>query len=100
MIPLTRLNGEAIAVNCDLVERIEATPDTTLRLLNGQSLVVRESLDEVVESIAAWRARILARAGLGALAQGERTSGVAVALAIGCAGEGSDPCPDDVEEAA
>jgi flagellar protein FlbD len=64
MIPLTRLDRQAITVNSDLIELIEARPDTTLRLTTGQSVVVRETMDEVVERISAWRARVLERAGV------------------------------------
>jgi flagellar protein FlbD len=64
MIQLTRLDRQGITVNSDLIELIEARPDTTLRLTTGQSVVVRESMDEVVARIAAWRGRVLERAGL------------------------------------
>jgi len=64
MIKVTRLDRQEIALNSDLIEWIESRPDTTLRLTTGQSLVVRETLDELLERIAAWRARLLERAGL------------------------------------
>ncbi|MBI1844112.1 MAG: flagellar FlbD family protein, partial [Actinobacteria bacterium] len=35
MIMLTRLNGQAFALNCDLVERIDITPDTVITLVDG-----------------------------------------------------------------
>lgn len=59
MIELTRLNGNLIVVNCDLVKFVEATPDTTLTLINGERLIVRESSAQLVLLIAAWRAHIL-----------------------------------------
>jgi|SoiMethySBSTD1v2_1073268.scaffolds.fasta_scaffold598443_2 flagellar protein FlbD len=64
MIQLTRLDRQEVTVNSDLIELIEARPDTTLRLTTGQSLVVRERMDEVVERIRAWRGSVLERAGL------------------------------------
>jgi len=64
MIKLTRLDRQEIVVNSDLIELVEARPDTTVRLTTGQSLVVRESLDELVARITDWRARVLERAGL------------------------------------
>lgn len=60
MISLTRLNGERIAVNPDLIERAEATPDTVLTLTNGTKYVVSESLDELSERIQYFRAATLA----------------------------------------
>lgn len=68
MIRVTRLDRQEILVNCDLVETIESRPDTTLRLTTGQSLVVRDTLDEVLERVLAWRADVMRRAGLPVLA--------------------------------
>ena len=63
MIILTRLgNGMEIAVNPDLIERAEHTPDTVLTLVDGHKLVVQEPLDEVVRLIRAWRASVAAEA--------------------------------------
>jgi flagellar protein FlbD len=62
MIVVTRLNRSRFAVNPDLVERIQATPDTTLLMVDGATFIVTETLDEVVEKIVAFRARVLATA--------------------------------------
>jgi flagellar protein FlbD len=67
MIRVTRLDHHEIALNCDLIESIEARPDTTIRLVTGQSQVVRESVDDVLGLIRAWRASVLERAGLAGL---------------------------------
>ncbi|MFH1419579.1 MAG: flagellar FlbD family protein [Planctomycetota bacterium] len=48
MITVTRLNGEQIVLNADLIKIIEKTPDTMIHLLNGDHLMVRESSEEVV----------------------------------------------------
>ncbi len=60
MIELTRLNGTAMVLNSDLIKTAEASPDTMLTLINGEKLIVREELAEVVERIVAYRARLLA----------------------------------------
>ena len=62
MILLTRLNGSEIGVNADLIERVEATPDTVICLIDGTRYVVLERPTEVVSRIVAFRARILALA--------------------------------------
>ena len=41
MIIVTRLHGPSLAVNCDLIERVEAAPDTVLTLVDGSRYVVR-----------------------------------------------------------
>ncbi|MGA2673336.1 MAG: flagellar FlbD family protein [Terracidiphilus sp.] len=60
MIELTRLNGNPMVLNSDLIKIAEASPDTMLTLINGEKLIVRENCDEVVERILAYRARLLA----------------------------------------
>jgi uncharacterized protein YlzI (FlbEa/FlbD family) len=63
VIILTRLgNGMTIAVNPDLIERAEHTPDTVITLVDGHKLVVEEPLDQVITLIRSWRASIAAEA--------------------------------------
>jgi flagellar protein FlbD len=61
MIILTRLNGEQFAVNCDLVERVDAHPDTVLTLVDATKYIVAESLTEVVIRVRDFRAGVLVR---------------------------------------
>ena len=63
MIIVTRLHGPSLAVNCDLIERVEATPDTVLTLVDGSRYVVRESVSEVVDKVRAFRASVVLLAG-------------------------------------
>ena len=63
MIIVTRLHGASVAVNCDLIERVEATPDTVVTLVDGSRYVVRESVGEVVDKIRAFRASVVVLAG-------------------------------------
>lgn len=63
MIILTRLGcGLQIAVNPDLIERAEHTPDTVITLIDGHKLVVEEPLEDVVALVRAWRASVAAEA--------------------------------------
>ncbi|MBZ4666233.1 flagellar FlbD family protein [Mahella sp.] len=55
MIKLTRLNGKEFVVNDDLIEMMEATPDTVITMTNGSKIVVSESVDEVIKRIIAFR---------------------------------------------
>ncbi len=49
MITLTRLDKRVVVLNAELIKMLEATPDTIITLINGDTLLVRESVDEVVE---------------------------------------------------
>ncbi len=60
MIKLTRLNGEQFALNCDLIERIEESPDTVLTLVDGKHIMVTERLSDIIDSIRLDRATVLA----------------------------------------
>ena len=59
MIQITRLNDTEIIVNADLIEVIEATPDTIITLIDGTRFVVREHPLELVDRIQRYRAGIL-----------------------------------------
>lgn len=58
MIQVTRLNGIKVWVNPHQIEFIETNPDTTLVLLSGKALIVREKAEEVLEKILNYRSRI------------------------------------------
>ena len=60
---MTRLHGASVAVNCDLIERVEANPDTVVTLVDGSRYVVRESVAEVVDKVRAFRASVVVLAG-------------------------------------
>ena len=60
MIVVTRLNGPKFAVNPDLLQRIESTPDTILSLIDGTKYIVAESLEEVTGRVVSYRARVVA----------------------------------------
>ena len=49
MIRVTRLNGKPLVVNADLIRSVEENPDTTITLINGDHIIVRERMPEVVE---------------------------------------------------
>ncbi len=58
MIKLSRLNDLEFVLNCDLIETIEQTPDTIVSLSNGKKLLVKESVDEIVERVIQYKRRI------------------------------------------
>ncbi len=58
MLKLTRLNRHTVAINPDHIVVVDVSPDTTLRMLSGETIIVRESLDEVIDSYVALRRRV------------------------------------------
>jgi len=62
MIPLTRLTGARFALNPDLVERVDCTPDTVVTLVDGTKYLVAESLEDIVDLVLDYRSRVVAGA--------------------------------------
>ena len=58
MIHLRLINGTEIVLNSDLIEFIEATPDTVISLSNGKKMIVRESVSEIIDKVVEFRGRI------------------------------------------
>lgn len=59
MIQLTRLNGQPLVINSDLIKLIENAPDTVISLVNGDKIVVRETCDQILDRIVEFRRRVL-----------------------------------------
>ena len=62
MIVLTRINGAQFALNPDLIERAESTPDTVITLVDTTKYVVSEGLLDIVAAIRDFRASVIATA--------------------------------------
>jgi len=55
MIRLQRLNKEEFILNADFIETLEATPDTVITLSNGKKLMVKNSVENIVNQVIAYR---------------------------------------------
>ena len=51
MIKLTRLNNSKLVINAEMIEFVEAIPDTIVSLVSGKKIMVTESVDHVVEQV-------------------------------------------------
>ena len=60
MIQLTRINHVPLVLNADLIEHVEATPDTVISLTNGQKFIVLEAPEAVIAKVVDFRRSILA----------------------------------------
>jgi flagellar protein FlbD len=58
MIKVSRLNGVEYYINPHQIESMEIHPDTTLLMLSGKHVVVREKVEEVINRIVEYRSRI------------------------------------------
>jgi flagellar protein FlbD len=51
VIKVTRLNGEVMAVNAEMIQYVESKPDTIITLATKERILVKESMDEVIGRI-------------------------------------------------
>ena len=58
MIEVTRLDGKVFYVNPHQIEYIESNPDTTLIMLSGKRLGIREDYDTIFDRIVVYRRQI------------------------------------------
>lgn len=49
MITVTRLNGKPFVINAELIRTVESNPDTTITLINGDHMIIKESMEQVIE---------------------------------------------------
>lgn len=55
MIKLTKLNNSEMVINDDLIEFVESIPDTIVSLTDGKKIMVKETPDEIIKRVAAFR---------------------------------------------
>lgn len=60
MITLHRLDGKEFVVNANLIETLEATPDTVITLTNGHKFVVQEPVAAVIRATIRFQRQVTA----------------------------------------
>ena len=55
MIKVRKINGEEIIINAELIETVEARPDTTISLVTGNKIIVKDTVAEVIEKVIEYR---------------------------------------------
>jgi flagellar protein FlbD len=55
VVYITKLNDVKIIINSDLIESIEATPDTTITMTTGKKFIAKETSDEIIDKIVAFK---------------------------------------------
>lgn len=58
MIKLSKLNGIELVVNCEQIESVEESPDTTITMINGRKILVLESADDIIDKTLEYKRRI------------------------------------------
>ncbi|HOP05804.1 MAG TPA: flagellar FlbD family protein [candidate division Zixibacteria bacterium] len=55
MIKVTRINNSPLVVNAELIEFVETTPETIICLTTGKKIMVKESIDDIIERVAEFK---------------------------------------------
>ena len=61
MIEVTRLNGDKLTINAELIERVEELPDTVVKLTTGSKIIVKESRQEIKNLVTLYKKEIMCR---------------------------------------
>jgi flagellar protein FlbD len=60
VIRLTRLNNQPLAINSDLIKWVESAPDSVITLISGEKVVVKETVEQIIDAIVTFRRALLA----------------------------------------
>ena len=55
MIRVTRINDAELVVNADLIEFVESIPESMITLTTGKKIMVKETVDEIIERVADFK---------------------------------------------
>jgi flagellar protein FlbD len=61
MVKVTKINGAPLVINAELVETIEFTPDTIVTLTTGKKVILKDSVDDLIQRIVEYRRTVLDR---------------------------------------
>ena len=59
MISITKINGQKLTINCELILTIEKTPDTTITMTTGDKFIAVESIDEITQMVIKYKQNLL-----------------------------------------
>lgn len=59
MIKLTGLSNREFYLNCDLIEKLEVTPDTVISTTNAKKFVVKEPPEVIIQRIVDFKRKYM-----------------------------------------
>lgn len=55
MIKIKKINNIELVINSDLIETIEANPDTTITMTTGRKIISSESIDDIINKVVDYK---------------------------------------------
>ena len=62
MIKVTRLNDSTLIINVDMIQSLQAIPETVITFTNNDKIMVKEPLEEVSQRIAEYQRTLYSKA--------------------------------------
>ncbi len=59
MIAVTKLNDHSMMINAELIEILESNPDTTITMTTGRKIIVKETVEELVQKVVQYKQKIV-----------------------------------------
>ena len=61
MIEVTKMNGQKVLINPDLMEMVEETPDTVITFTTGRKIIIKESRQDLKNLVKSYRKDVFAK---------------------------------------
>ena len=61
MIKVTKMGGDEITINAELIETVQATPDTIITLTTSKKILVEDDVDQIIDKVISYRQKISAK---------------------------------------
>ncbi|MGM0501124.1 MAG: flagellar FlbD family protein [Bacillota bacterium] len=55
---VTRLDDSEVVINADLIETVQATPDTVINLTSGYTIIVKEDVDMIIDKVLRYQRNV------------------------------------------
>ena len=58
MITVNRQDGSTLVINADLIEFVEAIPETIVSLTTGRKIMVRQTTDDIIDRVTQFKCQV------------------------------------------
>ncbi|ACL70429.1 flagellar FlbD family protein [Halothermothrix orenii] len=58
MIKVKKINGDEIVINADLMETVQATPDTVITLTTNKKILVLDDVDDIIKKVIEYKQKV------------------------------------------
>lgn len=59
VIALTKLDSSQVVINVEAIKYVEAVPDTLIHFINGDTIIVKESVENLCDQVVRMKALVM-----------------------------------------